>query len=632
MAAGSIYRTSAFGPAIPPRIISGGVALFANGTGTASFDHLRVTVYPDPALSLAPVLPRLGTSNIAWNANVPTNTTLAIKASFDGVNFTTATSGTSIPGLGLQADATIDLFTSDTSANYTNTNKTSGSVATPAYDTANSRITLTGGSSGVYLNSAITDDDIDLIADMDRSDAGGLVWRFVDASNYYELGAYDDSASGGFTNALRLYKISAGTRSLLGSASVITWHRSTAGTSPYKRIHVTMLGAIISVYFDGALAQSYTDGSPLAAGKCGLRNDGGTSRYYQFRAQPQGDYVSGTPAGDAVTGEFVYTQSTLSTTDPSVSPQLLDLTTSARSPNIATGALITQLHDPSKPFAEFYNREMDNLAQASGDYYWHVDQNGAATFAPRHATPAPWCLHSTDLLNDPAVQPTGSADLYRNQQIITNCIDTIQINNEQKIADGAASSWNMAYPLYSAPTILIQEVAKTVGVKGVDTGKDFYWQAGNNSISQDSGATKITGGYVLDFSYVGQFEKNVTRNNLPEQAARQAVEGGTGIVAAIEDGQGMLASNAQVYADGLLARYSNNNPVEFIGTTERSGLATGQQLPIFVGEHNLNNRQLLIVKLTTTAYQAADGSTHYQYTIDATDGPNIANWTAALNL
>lgn len=613
-------------------LLNGGVALWANGTGTASFDHFRATQYPDPALSLAPVLPRLGNTTVRWDETIPTNGSRTVKTSLDGMNWTDVSSqnGGTIPGLNGQPDPTIDYFNTNTSANYTNTAKSGGSTATVTYDTADSRVTLSGGSGGLYLYTAISDNDVDLIADMDESDAGGLVWRFVDTNNYYELGAYDDSSSGGFTNQLRLYKVVSGTRSLIGSASTIAWPRSTPGTSPYKRLRVTMLGTTITVYFDGTVMQTATDAT-FASGKMGLRNDGGTSRYYQLRLQPIGDYVSGSPTGDIVTGDFVYTQVTLSTTDPAVNPQIQDLATTANSPSVANGAVISQLHDPTKPFAAFYNNELDSLVQSSGDCYWALNSN-ALTFAKRQAVPAPWILHSSDLLFTPRVKPTFSADLYRNRQTITNCLGTVAVTGEQKIADGTATSWQMAYPLYSAPTITVNGVSKTIGTQGVDTGKDFYWQAASNSISQDTSATAIPQGDIISVTYVGQFTTNVTRDNLPEQAARQAVEGGTGIVEAIEDGKQMLVSAAQTYADGLLARFSNNNTVEIQVTTRRSGLQKGQALPTFLPEHGINNAQLLVTKIVTIGEQLADGTILYQWQVTATNGPNLNRWATALGL
>lgn len=610
------------------RNTSGGFTLFANGTGTVQYDSFRVTQYPDPALSLAPVVPRVGSTAAVWNSNVPTNTTLGIDTGFDGVNWTDVSSGNgaSLPNINSQPALVSDTFTSNTSANYTNTFKSGGSVATATYDTTNSRITLAGGSGGLYLYTALPCTDVDIFADMDESDAGGLVWRMVDASNYYELGCYDDSSSGGFTNQLRLYKVASGTRSLLGSASTITWPRSTPGTSPYRRIRVTMLGSVITVYFDGTQMQQFTDGSALGSGKCGLRNDGGTSRYYQLRIQPQGDSVTGTPAGDIVTGKFVYTRARLSTSDPAQMPQLLDLRTTARSPQIASGALVPQLHDPTIPFRTLYSDEMRGLINTSGDFYWNVDATGSLTFASRPYAVSPWILYSTDLQFAPTVTPTNQADLYRNRQTILNCTGTTATQTETKVADGTTTSWTMAYPLYSAPTITVGGIVKTVGKQGVDTGKDFYWQPGSNSIGQDTNAPKIPDGYILVFTYVGQFTTSVTVDNTAEQAARAAAEGGTGIVEAVEDGKGMLVSAATTYANGLLTRYGNNNTVQLVASTLRAGLATGQLLTVFLPEHHLNNRELLIIQLDTTGTQQNDGTVLYQYQITATDATNIGSW------
>jgi hypothetical protein len=863
------YIPLPFGPTIDldaPFFVGGSIAVYANGTGTAAFDHLRGTEYPDPALALGPVVPRLGSSNVAWNANLPTGTALAVATTLDGgATWNAATSGSGIPGLIGQPAPTIDIWTANSGALYTSTNLSGGSISTWAFDTANSRITATGGSSGLYLYNAISTSDIDILCDMDESDGGGLVWRFINQNNAYYLLIGDNQANSATPNTMKIFRVgpalysaiiladvpsvyyklneasgtaitdnsgnaftgtysgtgvtysqtgaivgSSDTSVLLdgssgrilvpntlnvngwttltvecwlkltntatlasfpqiagndfpstshkgffwylapssdghtcyfeigdgtnfqtlsfglgglGSLSAGVWYHlvavyngssvtiyvngasmgtlSTTATSigtaanqvtiaqysgttggniagtfdelaiyhaalnstqvsnhytsgiggggnatqqiaataitftrgTYKRFRVTMLAGVITATMDGGSTITYTDSAPLNAGNIGLYNASGTSRYYQLRIQPQGAYVSGTPVGDSLTAGYVSTQVTLSTTDPSVTPQLLDLTTSARSPQIATGALITQLHDPKKPFTAFYNTEMAALTKASGDFYWQVDQSSALTFVERHATPAPFCLQSADLLNTPSVQPNNAADLYRNRQTITNCVGVTGTITETKIADGSANSWSMAYPLYSAPVITVSGVSKTVGVQGVDTGKDFYWQANSPTIGQDSGAAKIPSGYVNSFTYVGQFPTQVTTDNLPEQAARALVETRTtGIVEAVEDGLGMLASNALIYANGLLARFGNNNTVEIIATTLRSGLAQGQIIPVFIPEFGINNAQLLIMKVTTDGYLQADGSVLYEYTIDATNGPNLANWSSALGL
>ena len=627
-------------------ILNGGFGLGGNGTGTVSFDHARFTLYPDPALSLAPVTPQTNTSEVFWSENIPSNTSRTMYTSLDGINWTDVTSqnGGSIPGIVSQGAIQTDLWTANTSSNYTSTSKTGGSVATVTYDTTNSRINLAGGSGALYLLSAVSSNKIDVLCDQDRSDAGGLVWCRVDNSNYYEVGIYDDSSSGGFTNQVRLYKVLANTRSLLGSAA-ISFPRSTTGTSPYHRTRVTMNAAgLINVYFDNITAAiTYTDSSPLGAGLAGLRNDGGTSRYYQLRIQALGDVVTGTPAGDIVSGTFVYTKQSLSTTDPTATPQILDLTTAVRSPSVDSGVIIPQLHDPSVPFANMMNKDLDTITQASGDYHWYVDFNSYLTFNVRGAKISPWCLHSTDLLFAPGVTPASSADLYCNRVKITNVTFTVSVPNEQKIADGSATSWQMAYPLYSAPTITINSVVQSVGIQGVDSGKSYYWQSGSTSISQDANATKLVSGTILNFSYVGTYLGTVTRDNLTEQAARASVEKNSGIVEVVVDGSTLFgsgtkltSSQAQTWGDGYLARFGNNNAVLLTCTTSSDRLGSrpapvkGMLMPVFIPEHSLNNRQLLVTKVVTTATQKSDGNALYYYAIEATDGPNTQTWISAL--
>lgn len=582
-----------------------------------------------PALSLTPV-GYVASSNVMWNANIPTSTSLTVQTTQDLSSYHTV--GNNGAGEALtywtnQPSATQDLFSSNTSSNYTNTSKSGGSAAAFSYDTANSRITLSGGSGALYLNNSISCSDVDLLCDMDVSDTGGLVWRKVDASNYYELGVYDDFSTGGFTNQLRLYKVASGTRTLLGSASSIVF---TSGT--FHRVRVTMQGGLINVYWDGTCVQSYLDTSPLGSGACGLRNDGGTSRYYQLWIQP---------LGTNLTGQSLYTKVTMTTTDPSVMPQLFTLVCCVRGASIATGATISQLHPVTTPFAAYYANEMDTLVQASGDYFWYIDKWKQLHFGPRLARPGAFPMQSNPdsagnysgyLLYQPQVSVLSSADLFRSQQIVTNVTGLVTPPPEVKVADGSTTSWTLGYPVYSAPTITINGQSATVGVQAIDSGRQFYWQPGSASISYDSSLPKLPSGAILSFTYVGQSTVNVVLNNSSSQTAQAALEGNSGIVAEIESAMrsgtnGMTTAQATTFGNGLLSRYGNNGTIELVGTTRYAGLAPGTTIPLFLPEIGSTwNAQLPIVKVTTTAYQGANGII-YLYSVDASTGPNLSNWT-----
>jgi hypothetical protein len=587
-----------------------------------------------PALSLTPV-GYVAASNTMWNANIPSNTTLTIATSQDLVTWTNVPNngaGASLSYWTNQPSSTQDLFNSNTSSNYTNTNKSGGSTATVTYDTTNSRIILSGGSGGLYLNNSISCADIELLCDMDQSDAGGLVFHKIDANNYYELGVYDASSSGGFTNQLRLYKVASGTRTLLGSYSGIIFTRGTV-----HRIKAVAKGGLINVYWDGKCVQSFLDVVPLGAGACGLRNDGGISRYYQLWIQP---------LGTNLTGQVLYTKVTMTTSDPSQTPQLFALVACVRGASIATGATIAQLHPITTPFAAYYSSEMDALVRASGDYYWYIDKWKELRFGPRLARPAAFPIQSTF---DPAYssgyllyQPqlgistsiTTSADLLRDRQIVTDVTSLVTPPPEIKITDGISTSWTMGYPLYSAPTITINGQGNvSVGVQGIDSGRQFYWQPGSPSISYDSSLPKLSVNTILAFTYVGQSTSNVVLNNNALQVIQAGIELNSGIVDEIESAlrsstKGMTTTQATTFGNGLLARYGLNNPIELIGTTLYTGLTPGTVTGIFLPEIMQTwNAQLPIVKVTTKAVQTTTNGVMYFYTIDATNGPGLNNWT-----
>jgi hypothetical protein len=582
-----------------------------------------------PALALTPV-GYVDSSNVMYNANIPTGTTFAVQTTQDLATFHTVGNngaGEALPYWTNQPDATQDLFATNTSANYTSTSKSGGSVASVTYTVANSSLTLAGGSSALYLNNAISASDVDMLVDMDMSDAGGMVFRKVDANNFYEVGVYDASSSGGFTNQLRLYKVASGTRTLLGSASSIVFTRGT-----FHRPRVSMQGGLINVYWDGQCVQSYLDTSPLGAGACGLRNDGGTSRYYQLWIQPLGTNLS---------GQVLYTKTTMTTSDPAMMPQLFTLVACVRGPSIATGATISQLHPITKPVATYYHSEMDTLTQASGDFFWLVDKWRKMHFGPRLARPGAFPVQSVVdsagvysgyLLYRPQVTVLSSADLFRSREIITNVSGLVTPPPEIKTADGSATSWTMGYPLYSAPTITINNQPSTIGLQGTDNNRQFYWQPGSASISYDSALPKLPSGTVLSFTYVGQSPVNTTLDNLASQVAQASLELNSGIVDEITSAlnstaSGMTADQATTFGQGLLDRYGKNNTIEMVGTTRYIGLVPGTTISVFLPEMmSVWNAQLPIVKLTTMVQQGVNGLI-WTYSVDATNGAAQTNWT-----
>jgi hypothetical protein len=563
---------------------------------------------------------RIDSTGVNWTAITPGRSSVAVVTSTDGFTTNSATSGGSITGPFPQSDPVIDTFNTNTSANYTNTNRTGGSVATVTYTTTSSRLALSGGTNGIYTYNAIVRANVDLSVTMDQSDAGGLVWCFNDASNFYYL-QIGDSLSSVAANTLTLAKVVANSRTQLATSSI-----SFPTLTRVIALRVTMGDGIINVYYESATPLFTVTDNALGAGKMGLYNTTGSSRYYQARFMA---------LGDDMTGKWLYHKSTLTTPSANINPAVTDQLFSMRGPLLADGATIPALHSEKNPFKSYYSVEMNKLTQlssnAASDYLWDVDQNRKMIFTNRQTMIAPRCINTVDLLYTAMVKPTFSAQLYRNRQNITNCTGTNTVTGEQKITDGTATSWQLQYPVYAVSAITVAGVTKTFGQQGIDSGKDFYWQANSVSISQDPSAPRIATGIIISIDYMGQFVTTVTRDNTTEQAARAAIETNTsGIVEAWEDGLGMLVAQATTYADGLLARYANNGTVEVVVQTRDGSYAQGMLTSFFLPESNVFDQNLTITKIVTRPTQRGDGNVDYTYEITATNGPNLNRWASVL--
>jgi hypothetical protein len=389
-----------------------------------------------------------------------------------------------------------------------------------------------------------------------------------------------------------------------------------------------MFGSLISVYFDGdqdALF-TYTDPSPLAPGKVGLAHDSGTSHFYNFRVQELGASLASTNA---------YGKITLASTDPLQTPCVDDFVVCALSPYITKGALI-----PNADYRRTYvDNNFDDCSDKS-DTYWQIDFNKKIIFLERYAIPAPWILTSKDFLLKAGVSVENSGDTYRNREILTGVAGTIT-KSETFIGNGKDKSWTLGYALIEEPTILLNGTEATVGVKGVDTGKDFYWEAHSPTITQDDAGTLLVEVDELSVpDYVAEYETEVERNNTggftgtTTQSDYAAISGGSGIVEHVLNVKdlNMSVEEAQVLGDGLLQKHGVIGKI-ITGTTEREGLDVGQYLPMFLPEHDINDLSALITSIDMTQIIVTEAGTptqRYRYAIEAVSGPNLKSWSKTL--
>lgn len=283
--------------------------------------------------------------------------------------------------------------------------------------------------------------------------------------------------------------------------------------------------------------------------------------------------------------------------------------------NVQNGPIIEKAIWNYQTAAEAFN----DLADLSG-YMWYVDYNKVLTFCARDTNAAPFALTNTSA-NYRKMKVRRTREQYRNKQIIRAGKDLTDPRTESFKGDGTRKTFSLSFPVGKAPTATINAVAKTIGIKGVDSGKDLYWNAGSNEISQDDAATALATTDTLAVTYQGEFPIMLAAQDDSQIAARQAVEGGSGLHEAIEDYPNVnSAEQAEQVGQGLVQKFGRI-PTIVTFETDVPGLAAGQLVSITNTLHGLSG-SFLIESVSFGDMFGRD----LRYTVKALDGTNLGGW------
>ena len=581
-------------------------------------------------LPLAPV-GNAGSALMTWNGIQPPNTQIYIDNGQDGSTFTNIGSGASgsasLAGIQTQSDAVVDEFTSDTSVDYTSTCRTGGSIATWTWDTANSQLTVSGGSNAHLLyNSPTTSANVDISTVMDTSDNGGFVWGWQDQSDYYSV-SFHDASSGNNPNTARLFVVSGGISTQIGGNVAISFNRG----MPHI-FDVQMIDTQITITMDGAMLFQVIDTTLSGVGFAGLRTDntggGSAANFYLLRVQF---------FGQDVTDMELFSQVRLISTDPTVTPSLSLLSMSVHDASIQPGVLI-----PQTAYSLLNNNTIsvagicDDLVKQSGNFQWRI--NGTQlSFQQEQCTLALWAMTDLDTVDDGNASWETIPDAYRNQQWGVGGYDVIA-DTRVFLGDGIRTSFDVPFPIDSISSILVGNIAQTIGIKGVDTGKQWYYTQGQTSLVQDSNASPISGTtQQLTVAYNGQANVSVCVT-APSEIAKMAARSNyttTGIIEEPESLKGLPKLASITKCQGYLDQYAQDNYILKV-STRRSGLAPGQLLPMFLKSLKVTNGTGYLITDVKPKWHVkgiGGGATDTQadYQITAIKGPNTSSWIRFLS-
>lgn len=248
-----------------------------------------------------------------------------------------------------------------------------------------------------------------------------------------------------------------------------------------------------------------------------------------------------------------------------------------------SGVIQGPLISVSFSFANLYDA-LDTVCQLASDatdtYLWDVTPAKVVRFYKQTTYPAPF---SGDANIRIEVSSTQSREKLANRVAVRLGKYVGDAEPEEYHGDGTARQFALTKPVAEAPTIRVNDEDQTVGIQDVDTGKQWYWSLGSNTVTQDDSGTVLTEDDRVTVTYKGWTVRIVEAQNNDSITERSSVEGGTGYYM-----QFVSVDDPSTYADGLAvaqatadAYGSPSTSLEIV--TYTAGLRAGQKYTFPVG-------------------------------------------------
>lgn len=260
----------------------------------------------------------------------------------------------------------------------------------------------------------------------------------------------------------------------------------------------------------------------------------------------------------------------------------------------------------------------DALKELSG-FVWRINPNKSLDFVQRDTNLAPWSLTSTEIVDKSAHRSDGNP-AYRNRQYIRGGKGLTTVRAETFTGNAVLVAFTVGYPIGLAPTATVNAVSQTVGIKGVDTGKDCYWNKGDATVTF---TTAPGNGLAVVITYYGQYPLITRADSYTAIAARLAIEGGTGIVEDIVTEAQHETSAAQNESARNKLQIYCQDAERFTFQTRTSGLLAGQLLAVTYAAFGFTAHDMLIESVEISE----EDSTHLIYSVTAITGPVLGSWS-----
>ncbi len=242
---------------------------------------------------------------------------------------------------------------------------------------------------------------------------------------------------------------------------------------------------------------------------------------------------------------------------------------------------------------------LDEIAKACG-FIWHLGPDLEFNFKARSTTAAPFTIDNDNVLSLGFSYRKTRQD-YRNRQLIVGSFAGLVPEEETFTGDGTAAQWWLGSRAEAIESITVDGVTVTIGIDGVDADQEFYWSPGEYNLRAE---TAPVNGASIVIRYRALGSNTYVVEDTGEQAARAAIEGGTGIYEnVIDDTDNVDALGSVAKAQSVLD--ANKFIAEEIRyETDVAGLMVGQLQSVIISSQGINGNYLIdqisIVAWSTT--------------------------------
>lgn len=243
----------------------------------------------------------------------------------------------------------------------------------------------------------------------------------------------------------------------------------------------------------------------------------------------------------------------------------------------------------------------DQVAALAG-YYWDIIYNQHLRFFDRTIYSAPWSITATSA----EVRNLGMLSSVQDRQKVANRVYVrlgqylAPTETESYPGDGTSTQFNVLNPIGATPVVRVNGADQIVGIQGVDTGHDWYWNVGSQTLYQDELGVVLTAADTIEITYTPMLSKTILgAADLTAISDRATLEGLSGIYdAVIEASTATTQADAESMAEAYLAANKDATSALTFDTLEND-LEVGQVISVNLPALGLND-DFLIETLTYT--------------------------------